>query len=90
MYFIFLKLALWFYIYISYMWGSLTLILWTDFPSSRPWLHTVMFPLLWVKLQPSSHKHSALKLANARSSGMFTLCPDMARYWEDVGAEEGV
>lgn len=58
----------------------LTLILWTDFPSSRSWLHTVIPNLLYLKLQPSSHRHSALKLANARSSGMVTVCPDMARY----------
>ncbi|KAF3847862.1 hypothetical protein F7725_020890 [Dissostichus mawsoni] len=39
--------------------------------TSRPWVNTVMPPLLWLILQPSSHRHSALKLANARSSGML-------------------
>ena len=58
----------------------LTLILWRDFSSSKLWIHTVVPDLLYVTFQPSSHRHSALKLANARSSGMATLPPDMAGY----------
>ena len=59
-----------------------------DFPSSRPWVNTVMPPLLWLILQPSSQRHSALKLANARSSGMVTVCPDMASYRGGGGRRE--
>lgn len=60
---------------------GLTLMRCTDLPSSMSWIHTVTPLLLWVSCQPSSLRHSALKLANARSSGMLTLRPDMSADW---------